>query len=83
MRVMLKIKLALQSTTLPNTKLFSHHEVGICRDHTKDTSGIEAKHNVSLLFCTVDNMQKAGNGLKWWIINDFSTLDNANGKSES
>lgn len=77
---MWKIKLVLHSATLPDTKIFSHHNVGICRDHTKDTSGIEAKHNVSVLFCTMDNIQRAWHGSKWWIINDSSTLDNANGK---
>lgn len=80
---MLKIKLVLHNTKLPDTKIFSYHDVGICRGHTNDTSGIEARHNVSLLFCTVDNIQKTWKGFKWWIINDASTLDNANGKPES
>lgn len=30
----------------------------------KDTSGIEAKHNVGLLFCITDNIQKTQNGFK-------------------
>lgn len=84
MKAMLKIKLVLYSTTLLDTKIFSHHDVGICRDHTKDTWGTEAKHNLCLLFCTMNNIQKAWNDLKYPIITESSTLvDNPSGKFES
>lgn len=53
---MLKIELVLQSTTLPGTKVFSQHDIGICRNHIKDTFVIEAKHNVDLLFCISKNI---------------------------
>lgn len=83
MKAVLKIKLVLYSTMLFDTKIFSHHDVGICRDHTKDTSSPEAKPDVGLLFCTGDNIQKAWNNLKQPVINDSSTLvNNANRKFE-
>lgn len=58
---MLKIEFVLQSTTLPGTKgtkVFSHHDIGICRDHIKDTFVIEAKRNTDLLFFTSKNIFK-------------------------
>lgn len=52
---MLKFKLVLYRTTLLSTKIFSHHDVGIWRDLTKDTSSVKA-NNAALLFCIPDTI---------------------------
>lgn len=68
MKVMLKIKLVMHRTTLLATKIFSYHNIKICRDHTKATSVIKAKHDVCLFFCIPENIQK---NLTWFEITNY------------
>lgn len=61
---MLKKKLALQAT-LFGAQIFSRHDIGICRDHSKYTHLLKPNTMWACYFAfPIINIQKTGNNLK-------------------